>query len=300
MKKIFILILSILIIPDIIYGLSFKLPKAGYMLIGEPQTTQIKAETDDFSNIGEKFDVGYYEVYEANPGIDPDNPAVGTVLVIPTKYILPSELKRNTIVINLAEMRLYYLPSSGDHVYIFPIGIGKEDWETPIGETTVVEKIKNPKWVVPDSVYKFRKLNGFGEQRVIPPGPDNPLGKYKLRLANPAYLIHGTNVPEGIGRRGTAGCIRLYPKDIELLFNLVNIGTRVITINKPYKVGWNDNKLYLEAHMPLFEQRLEMGESVKPVFDLVSEATKNHHIIGDWVKVAKVAREHLTIPRAIN
>lgn len=296
----FLLSILILIFPVFSYGLTFTLPKPGYVLVGEPQTAQVKSQDEDFSSIGEKFDVGYYEMLEANPGVNPDNPPVGTILIVPTQYILPVELKKNTIVINLTEMRLYYLPKYGNKVYIFPIGIGKEDWETPLGETTVVDKIKNPTWVIPEAVYRFRKLNGYGDQRVIPAGPDNPLGKYKLRLANPAYLIHGTNVPEGIGRRGTAGCIRLFPKDIEQLYNLVTIGTRVITINNPYKAGWNGKKLYLEAHKPLFEQRVEMGESVKPVFDVVTEAIKNHHIIVDWVKVAKIAREHLTLPRAVN
>ena len=168
----------------------------------------------------------------------------------------------------------------------------------------MVEKIKDPKWIVPDSIYKFRKSIGDKVERVIQPGPDNPLGKYKLRLANPAFLIHGTNLPEGVGRRGTAGCIRLYEKDIEQLYNLVNIGTRVVTINKPYKTGWSGKKLYLEAHMPLFEQRIEMGENVKPVFDAITAAIKNkdhnNNVMIDWVKAAKIGREHLTVPRAIN
>jgi len=296
----FFLAILILIFPIISYGLTFDLPKPGDALIGTPQTSQIRSSEENLSAIGEKFDVGYYEMHEANLGVDPDNPPVGTILIVPTQYILPIELKRNTIVINLVEMRLYYWPKNGNKVYIFPVGIGKEGWETPLGETTIVEKIKDPKWVIPKSVYEFRKSIGIKDQHVVPAGPDNPLGKYKLRLANPAFLIHGTNFSDMVGRRGTAGCIRLYAKDIEQLYNMVEIGTHVITINKPYKAGWHGKKLYLEAHMPLFEQRLEMGENVKPVFDIVTEATKNHSIIVDWVKVAKIAREHLVVPRAIN
>lgn len=299
--RILFLAIAIITLPIISYGLSFDLPKPGYSLVGEIQTTQVISDDEDFSSIAEKYDIGYYEMYEANPGVNPDNPPIGTVLIIPTQYILPTELKKNTIVINLVEMRLYYLPKTGNKIYIFPIGIGKEGWETPLGETTITGKIENPKWVIPKSVYEFRKSNGHGDQRVILPGPDNPLGKYKLQLANPHYLIHGTNVPEGIGRRGTAGCIRLYPKDIEQLYNLVSIGTHVITINKPYKVGCDGKTLYLEAHMPLFEQRIKMDDAaVKQVFDLVSQATKHHHTILDWVKIAKIAREHLSIPRVIN
>lgn len=296
----FFLSILILIFPIISHGLAFDLPKPGDDLIGESQIAQVRSNEENLSDIAEKFDIGYYEMHEANPGVNPDNPPVGTILVVPTQYILPPELKRNTIVINLAEMRLYYYQKYGNKFYVFPIGIGKEDWETPIGETSIVEKIKDPKWVVPDSIYKFRKSIGDKIQRVVPAGPDNPLGRYKLRLANPAFLIHGTNLPDMVGRRGTAGCIRLYEKDIEQLYNLAEVGTRVITINKPYKAGWSGKKLYLEAHMPLFEQRLEMGDNLKQVFDIITAANKNRGTIIDWVKVAKIAREHLVIPRAVN
>ncbi|EKE01376.1 MAG: hypothetical protein ACD_21C00149G0007 [uncultured bacterium] len=299
MNKFFISIL-ILVFPLIGYGLTFDLPKHGYTLVGEAKTAQIRSGDENFSDIAEKFSVGYYEIFEANPGINPDNPAIGTVLVIPTQYILPLELKSNTMVINLAEMRLYYQPKNTNKIHIYPIGIGKEDWETPTGEMTIVNKIKNPTWVVPESIYKFRQSIGDKVPRSIPPGPDNPLGHYALRLSQQKYLIHGTNLPSGVGRRSTAGCIRLYEPDIKQLYNMVDIGTRVVIINKPYKAGWSGKKLYLEAHMPLLEQRIEMGESVKPVFDVITATTKNHKIIVDWVKAAKIAREHLTLPRALN
>ena len=285
------------------WGLSFDLPAPGNSLVGKPKTAQVAKNNEDaYIDICEEYDIGYYELLEANPGVDPDNPPVGTILIIPTQYILPKELKRDTIVINTAEMRLYYQPKTGNKVYIFPVGIGKEDWETPLCESTVVEKIPNPTWVMPESIYKFRKTANPHEafKRVIPPGPDNPLGKYKLRLSTTAYLIHGTNVPEGIGRRGTAGCIRLYPKDIEQLYHMVSVGTRVISINQPFKAGWHGKDLYLEAHMALFEQRLEMGDNVKPVFDLVTNTTAIKRAMVDWVQTAKIAREHLVIPRKIN
>lgn len=297
---IFFLLILTLIFPTVSYGLSFDLPKSTDALVGEVQTAQVHSNDDDFSTVAEKFDVGYYEMYEANPGINPDNPAAGTILIVPTQYVLPLELTKNTIVINLAEMRLYYRPKYKNKVYIFPVGIGKEDWETPTGAMTIVKKTKDPQWVVPESIYKFRKSIGDEIQRVIPSGPDNPLGHYALRLSKQEYLIHGTNIASGVGRRSSAGCIRLYEKDIEQLYNLVNIGTRVVIIDKPYKAGWSNKKLYLEAHMPLFEQRIEIGDNMQPVFDVLSASIKNHRTIVDWVQAAKIAREHLVIPRAVN
>lgn len=297
MKKISLIFLMLL--PMLSYALSFDLPTGGQGMVGVAQTAMVSSG-QDFSDIAEKFDVGYYEVFEANPGVNPDEPAAGTILIIPTQYIIPKELKRNSIVINLAEMRLYYLPAKENKVYVFPVGIGKEDWDTPLGEMTVVKKVKDPKWVVPQSIYKFREAMGDKIEHVINPGPDNPLGSYELRLSKGGYLIHGTNLPAGVGRRSSAGCIRLYEPDITQLYNLVTLGTKVVIINKPYKAGWHQNELYLEAHMPLLEQRIEMGDDVKPALDVVSEAAKGHKITIDWEKVRKIAREHLTVPRQIN
>lgn len=298
MYKFFILIL-IITWSTFSYGLSFPLPKSGDSLVGEAKTTQVRIN-EDFSDIGIRFDLGYYEIFEANPEIDPDNPPVNTAIIIPTQYILPLELKKNTIVINLAEMRLYYQPKSENKVYIFPVGIGKEDWGTPVGEMTIVKKTKNPTWVVPESIYKFRKAIGDKISRTVAPGPDNPLGKYALRLSKGEYLVHGTNLPDGVGRRSSAGCIRLYEADIENLYNMVEVGTKVVIIDQPYKAGWSDKKLYLEAHMPLFERRIEMGDDIRPALDVVSNVARGHNTVIDWKKASAIAKEHLILPRAVN
>lgn len=295
------LFFTLLFLSNISYGLSFNPPKTGNVLLGNIKTTQIQAKNENFSDIAAKFDVGYYEIFEANPGINPDTPPTGTVLIVPTQYILPSELKKNTIVINLAEMRLYYWSEHKNKIYIFPIGIGKENWETPTGEMTIIRKIKQPTWIVPSSIYNYHKSIGAEIQHVIPPGPNNPMGSYALGLSRKKYFIHGTNLTSGVGRRSTAGCIRLYEEDIKQLYDMVNIGTPVTIINKPYKAGWVASKLYLEAHMPLLEQRLELGDNdTKPAFDVVSEALKSRNTTINWSKVTKIAQAHLAIPLAIN
>jgi L,D-transpeptidase ErfK/SrfK len=298
MSKLLFVFLFILV-PLQSMALVFNLPPSGNQLVGTVRTAIVR-EDEDFSDIAQRFDVGYYEVFEANPGVDPDNPAVGTVLVIPTQYVLPTELQKNTVVVNLAEMRLYYQPKNENRVYIYPVGIGKEDWETPTGQMNVSEKIVNPKWVVPESIYKFRQSIGDPVPRVIMPGPDDPLGSFALRLSNKDYLIHGTNLPDGVGRRSSAGCIRLYEEDIKSLFKMVEIGTKVIVINKPFKAGWLGSKLYLEAHMPLMEQRIEMGDDMKPALDVVQAVLPGHSFIINWDKVKQIAKEHLTVPRVVN
>jgi len=280
------------------FALTFNFPQAGDTLIGAAKTAIVR-ESEDFSDVAERFDVGYYEMFEANPGVDPDDPQEGTVLIVPTIYLLPAGLVRGEILINLAELRLYYVPVNENKVYVFPIGIGKEDWSTPLGELKIIEKIKDPKWVVPESIMKYREAMGDKVDPVVMPGPDNPLGSYALRTSNTTILIHGTNSPDGVGRRSSAGCIRLYPNDIEHLFHLVEIGTRIKIINEPYKVGWFKDKLYLEAHLPLLEQRLRLGNDVSPALHLLEEAGKLRHADIDWDKATKIARDHLAIPQIV-
>lgn len=279
-----------------VYALNFSLPHTGN-IVGEIKTSMVRSG-EDFSDIAERYDVGYYEILEANPGVDPDNPAPNTVLLIPTQYILPPQLGQN-IVVNVAEMRLYFQPKHSNKVYVYPIGIGQEGWVTPVGTFKIAQKTVNPKWVAPASVFKFRKTIGDPVERVIPPGPDNPLGHYAMRLNSPTYLIHGTNAPEGVGRRSSAGCIRLYPADIDQLFHMVPVGTQVVIINQPYKAGWLNGKLYFEAHMPLFEQRVRQGDDIAPAIGVLEAADPYNTAQVDWAEFAKIVREHLALPRNI-
>lgn len=121
-----------------------------------------------------------------------------------------------------------------------PISVGQMDWKTPLGVTRIVRKEKDPTWYPPKSVREKHLKDGDVLPDSIPPGPDNPLGDYALRLGIPggAYLIHGTNKPVGVGMQITHGCIRLYPEDIEFLFGEVKVGMNVRIVNQRIKTGW--------------------------------------------------------------
>lgn len=188
-------------------------------------------------------DLGYIELLAANPGIDPWVPERGRTLVLPKAHLLPDAPRRG-IVINLAEMRLYFFRKKSGRVLTFPIGIGRMGRETPTGVTHVKEKRKNPTWIPPASIRAERP----GLPSEVPPGPRNPLGHYALNLAWQGYVIHGTNKPYGIGRRVSSGCIRLYPEDIALLFRLVSVGTPVVIVYQPVKLGWSGGELYMQVH----------------------------------------------------
>ena len=234
----------------VVHGLTFSISDDSD-LVGSIQTTTVQTG-ESLAVIGRKYNVGVYEMIEANPNLNPWNPTVGATVVIPTEFILPPG-KREGLVINLAELRIYYFHPHAKAVTTHPIGIGKRGWNTPLGCLHVIQKVANPHWRPPESIRADHAKRGDILPAIVPPGPENPLGKYAMRLSIPTYLIHGTNTPGGIGFRSTSGCIRLLPEDIERLYPQIAIGTSVRIIHAPYKFGRRGFNVFLEAHQPLSE-----------------------------------------------
>jgi L,D-transpeptidase ErfK/SrfK len=213
------------------HATTYALPKPEDAVIGEIQYITSRYE-DTLMELGRKYGVGYEEMVSANPGVDPWLPGEGTRITIPTRFVLPVA-PRNGIVVNLPEHRIYYYPATkkgeGGTVQTYPISIGKMDWKTPLGKTRVVNKQVKPIWFPPESVRKEHEENGEPLPKAVPPGKDNPLGEFAMRLGIPggSYLIHGTNKPEGIGMDVTHGCMRMFPEDIEVFFKAVPVQTPV-------------------------------------------------------------------------
>lgn len=231
-------------------SLTFPLPQNGN-IVGHIQYTTVR-HGDTLSTIGRRFDIGGYEMTEANPGVNYLHPKVGTTLVIPSRFVLPKG-PRKGIVINLAEMRLYYYHPDGKHVSTYPVGVGKDGWDTPLGTTSIVRKRANPTWVVPKSILENHRRMGKPIQPTMPPGPKNPLGAYAMNTGFKNIVIHGTPYPMGVGVRSSHGCIRMLPEDISQLFSMVKVGTQVRVAHEPHKIGYDGNKLYMEAHVPISE-----------------------------------------------
>lgn len=231
----------------------YELPPEGNDVVGA--ITVVRARADDtLLEIGRRHGIGYEEMLRANPEVDLWLPGEGTKVVLPTRYVLPPGARRG-LILNLAEYRLYYFPEprAGEPAIVmtYPMSIGRMDWETPLGRTRVIAKATNPSWYVPASILAEHAAEGDPLPRIVPPGPDNPLGKYAMRLGLPGYLIHGTNRPAGVGMRVTHGCIRMFPEDIEYLFDEISLETPVRIINEPVKVGWDGDELVVEVHEPL-------------------------------------------------
>jgi L,D-transpeptidase ErfK/SrfK len=249
----------------------YQLPTKDATVVGDDQTVTTVYE-DTLYDLARKYSLGSEELIRVNPGVDPWIPGAGKQLVVPGRHILPPG-PREGIIVNLPEHRLYYYPKpkrdGTREVITYPVSIGKMDWRTPLGLTHVIQKQKDPSWYPPESVRKEHAANGDPLPAVVPPGPDNPLGQYAMRLAagNGTYLIHGTNNPIAVGLAVTHGCVRMYPDDVQALFPLIPVGTPVRLINEPVKVAWVDGELLLEAHPPVDAE----GQSFEPNIDQFSE-----------------------------
>lgn len=237
-------------------ALELPLPPEGEDMVGEIQVIKAKYE-DTFAALGETYDLGYLELVAANPGVDPWLPGEGTDIILPTRFILPPG-PREGIVINLAEYRLYYYPEGQSVVHTYPLGIGREGWGSPVGNTRISAMTSNPAWYPPQSIRDEHAADGDPLPRVVPPGPDNPLGPYKMTLAMPGYLIHGSNKKFGIGMRVSHGCFRMLNHNVLELSERVKVGTPVRIIDEPYKFGVSQGMVYLEAHTPLQEEDQHM------------------------------------------
>jgi L,D-transpeptidase ErfK/SrfK len=285
----------------------FELTPEDGDLVGYVQKVTV-GKDDTLPDIARRFDVGYEEMLLANPGVDPWLPGVGREVVVPTQFVLPAA-PHEGVVVNVAAMRIFYYPphKKGEPqvVYTHPIGIGRVGWKTPEGTTRIVAREKDPVWVVPESVRKEHAEDGDILPAVVKAGPDNPLGEYAFRLSWPSYLIHGTNKPYGVGMRSSHGCMRLYPEDIAVFYDLIPIGTKVTVVNQPYAFGWRDGTLYMQAYAVMEDDSRDWDKNRKRLLANLMNP-KQRQKIGqriegadndvDWQRVGDLAHSPRAIP----
>ena len=257
---------------------TFLLPPADVDVVGRVEYT-VAGRDDTLLDIARRYDIGQNEILLANPGVDRWLPADDSRVKLPNRYIIPSA-ERSGIILNLAEMRLYYFPKprKGEvpQMITHPVSVGRMDWNTPLGNTRIASKQRDPTWTPPASIKKEALADGKVLPDVVPAGPDNPLGRYAMRLGIPGYLIHSTNKPYGVGMRVTHGCIRMYPEDIEGLFADIPVGTPVHIVNQPIKLGWMAGGLFVELHSPLEEDAAEYENYLQRVLDAVADMIATH------------------------
>lgn len=274
-----------------VYAITYQLPEASgdrVVASSEGDTASITVDDDQtLLDVARQFNLGQSEIVTLNPKLDRWLIKKGTVVRLPNKRILP-DTPHEGITLNISEYRMYYYPANQPGIVkSYAHGIGRQDWQTPLGRTTVAKKVKDPAWHPPESIRREHAANGDPLPAIVPPGPNNPLGAYALHLALPGeYRIHGTDVDKiyGIGMQITHGCVRMYPEDIETLYNSVPIGTPVYIVKQPIKVGWLNNILYIEAHPDLEGEEKTQDERYALALDLIQKA--NHGELPEFDQVA--------------
>jgi L,D-transpeptidase ErfK/SrfK len=280
-----------------LFAMEYPLPPPGNRMIGEVQMAKAHFG-DNTASVSSRYNLGLNSIVAANPGTT-EYTLNSRNLVIPTAFILPP-LPYKGMIINLPEMRLYYYPENGDKVITYPIGIGKIGNTIPIQNTTITRKKLNPSWTPGPDARKYNEMQGVNLPRVLPPGPDNPLGHYAIYLNIPSFLLHSTVAPESIGRRASFGCIRMNETDIQELFPIIQAGTEVQIINMPNKVSWVGDKLYLEAHPLLDEHDKGMDTNLDDIVAAInSQLPKGSNVLIDWQFVAHLAGEPDGVPHEI-
>lgn len=296
-KRIFTTFLFILAAPLASLAAVYDYPPAGSDIVGE--TFVIEAHRgDNFAKLAAQYNISLHELGEANPGVNPKHIRAGQHIVIPTEYVLP--VFRQGIVINLAELRLYYFDNDSKRVYTYPVGLGRREWRTPTASAKVTRKQEDPTWYVPESIADFVfEQTGRILPDYIPPGPENPLGHHAIYMSLSGYLIHGTNQPWSVGQLISSGCIRLYSDDVAELYSLVKIGDPVHIIHHPYKVGWHYKSLVLEAHVPMSIDDPINKLNVLSIDRAIRQATKDSDANVDWNNIDRIVRHPTGIPLVV-
>lgn len=247
---------------------SYPLPPEGSRLIGKNIFHVVADDGGSLEAIAKKYNVGFLALLQANPGVDPYVPRAGSVLTIPRQMLLP-DAPRQGLVMNLAELRVYYYPAGKNSVTVYPIGIGQlgGDTVTPTMVTSVSDKRANPTWTPTANIRARYLANGIKLPAVVPAGPENPMGHHAIRLAayGGVYLLHGTNADFGIGMRVSSGCIRLRDDDIKALYKEMPVGTQVRIINTAIKTSIEpDGRRLVEVHQPL-SKHIDDDPKVLPI-----------------------------------
>jgi L,D-transpeptidase ErfK/SrfK len=272
-------------------------PPDAITAFGHDQTWTM-GEEDTLLDVARHFDLGYVETRAANPDIDAWSPLPGTKMVIPSFRLLP-RAKQEGIVVNLAEMRLYYFRTPGEAPETYPIGIGRDGLMTPLGETEIKSKMAGPTWY---PTPRMREENPF-LPAAVKQGPMNPLGTHALYLGWKEFRIHGSNKPWAIGRRVSSGCMRMYPEDIVRFFNEVPVGTKVTVVEQPILIAWAERQLYIEVNPSRTQSNaLEIDGAFQPkdmtdgLKKIIAGVAGSHADLVDWDAAAKAVHERRGLP----
>lgn len=270
-----------------------SLSSADAMIGGETVYYVIKGDT--LEKIGAKLGVNWRDLVREN-SLDMGKPlAIGQEIRANTKKIIPKATD-DGIIINIPDRMLYFF-REGKLKYAFPVGLGKPTWQTPTGTFHVSAKQKNPTWYVPGSIQREMEKKGETVKKIVPPCPENPLGRYAVKLSIPYILIHETIWPTSVYQFRSHGCVRVLPQDMERFFQEVVMNITVEIVYNPVKIAVSDSgKVFLEVHRDVYGKVKDLNGEAKRLIDGKGVSDKvNWQRVDDVIKEKKGIAEDITL-----
>jgi L,D-transpeptidase ErfK/SrfK len=265
-----------------------RISEADTIIGGETLYTVQKGDSLEF--IGAKLGTNWKNIVRDN-NFDIKKPLkIGLEIKVNTRKIVPAMID-NGILINIPEKMLYFF-EQGRLRESLPVGLGRppdkgpKNFNTPQGKFTVVGKEKNPVWYVPESIQAEMEMEGKDVKKIVQPGPDNPLGRYAIKISMPGILIHETIWPSSVYQFRSHGCIRVMPEHMEKLFSEVEINTPGELIYKTVKVAVTDyGKIFLEVHKDAYGKVKDLKHELMKIIDGLGVSAKV-----DWQKIDQVLK----------
>ena len=205
-----------------------RLQPLGKTWLAKSQQTALEYETE-LELVAEKSHSHPELIRRLNLGVNWTNIAAGTVLQVPDLDYPVASNKAAFAVIYLADKFLEAFDTETNLLAHFPCSIAANVEKRPVGELHVAVVAPNPNYTFdPDLFPESPEAQQLKTKLKLPPGPNNPVGVAWIGLDKTGYGIHGTPVPEQVGRTESHGCFRLANWDAEYLSKLVWVGMPVL------------------------------------------------------------------------
>jgi L,D-transpeptidase ErfK/SrfK len=216
----------------------------------------------------------------------------GQRIRLDARHVVPSGVAADTLVVNVPQRHAFV--RDGEAIRALPVAVGQRSWPTPRGAMTIVDKETDPTWDVPASIREEARRAGKELPERVPPGPNNPLGAFWLRLSGGGVGLHGTNAPSSIYKAVTHGCVRLHPDDVAWLYPRVDVGTKVLLIYQPILLAEARGDIWLEVHPDVYGRGRDRRAEVQRLAEIAGLASSL-----DWDVVAATLAAQHGVARAV-
>ena len=196
--------------------------------LGKSQQTALAYETA-LESVAEQSHAIPAFIRRLNPSVDWSAIKPDTIVNVPAVELDEPPAKPALLHVRLADHVLEARDAAGALIAHFPVSIAQKVEKRPVGELHVAIIIADPDYTFDPATFpESEEAQSIGHKLIIPPGPNNPVGVAWIGLDRTGYGIHGTPLPENVGRTESHGCFRLANWDARTLLSIAYVGLPVI------------------------------------------------------------------------